>query len=97
MSVKKHYETRTHEVTESVLVGETLCCDICGKEVGKSKGYWKVTTGHNDWGNDSIESIEQFDVCSDTCLKVKFVEYIDESDVSEHNTRYINVEREYWW
>lgn len=96
MSVKQHYETMTHEVTERVLIGETMYCDICGKEIKKDTGYWNVTTGHHDWGNDSHESIEHFDVCSDSCLLMKFSGYINASYRDDFNTKYIEVEKDYW-
>ena len=93
MSVKEHYEVMTHEVTEKVLVGTTRYCDVCKKEIEKGKGYWKLTTGHHDWGNDSCESIEHFDVCSQMCLTSKFAEYLDESDANDNNTKYFEVRR----
>ena len=96
MSVKKHYEVMTHEVTENVLVGETMYCDVCKKEIEKGNGYWEVVTGHHDWGNDSCESVESFDVCSDVCLMMKFGEYIDRSGGDKYNTEYIEVERTSW-
>ena len=40
-------------------------CDICNKEVIK---VIEITTGHNSWDNDSIDSIENFDVCSFNCM-----------------------------
>lgn len=86
----------THEVTEEVLVGETLYCDICKKEIEKGKEYWEATTGHHDWGNDSCDSIEYFDICSDICLMMKFGEYIDRSQKTRYNTEYIEVERTRW-
>lgn len=97
MSIKEHYEVMTHEVTEKVLVGKTLYCDVCKKEIAKRKGYWELTTGHNDWGNDSCESIEHFDVCSQMCLMHKFAEYLDESDKNDNNTKYFEVERAEWY
>lgn len=96
MSVKEHYEVMTHEVTEKVLVGKTMYCDVCKKEIEKGNGYWEVVTGHHDWGNDSCESIEDFDVCSDVCLMMKLGEYIDRSGKDEYNTEYIEVERTSW-
>ena len=33
MSIKKHYEVITHEVTEKICIGETTYCDICKKEI----------------------------------------------------------------
>ena len=97
MSVKEHYEVMTHEVTEKVLVGETLYCDVCKNKIEKGKGYWELTTGHNDWGNDSCESIEHFDVCSQICLMNKFAEYLDESDKTSYNSEYFEVERTRWY
>jgi len=45
-------------------------CDYCGKEV---KGVYPKTwhhfdSHHSDWGNDSRESYEYFDVCSPRCF-----------------------------
>ena len=55
--------------------------------------YWELTTGHHDWGRDSIDSIENFDICSEACLREKFDEYVRESSSSWYNTMYFNVER----
>lgn len=38
--------------------------------------YFKVHTWHNDWGNDSVDSHEYFDLCKD-CIKEFVVNYID--------------------
>lgn len=59
---------------EQVVVRTRRCidgikCDICERLIKPtncredSSQYFKVTTGHNDWGNDSCESIEHFDIC----------------------------------
>ena len=61
-------------------------CDICGKTlmpVDKDKlpshykdrdiyDYYRITTHHHDWGNDSIESYEYFDCCCIDCA-LKFI------------------------
>ena len=94
MSVKKDYETKIHTVTEKVLVKETRYCDICKKEIESNKSYWKLTTHHNDWGNDSIDSYEYFDVCSKECMRNKFEEYLEDSgDERYSNTMCFDVER----
>ena len=93
MSVKKHYTTVTHEVTEAICIGETIYCDICKKEIDDNKGYWHLTTGHERWGRDSEDSIEEYDVCSQMCLMNKFAEYLDTSDSDRGDTEYFNVER----
>lgn len=92
MSVKKEYETKTQTVTEKILVKETRFCDVCNKVIGNKNGYWKLTTHHNDWGNDSYESVEKFDVCSAKCLVTKFDEYLKSSEKG-YNTQCFEVER----
>ena len=93
MSIKKEYEVKTHTVTERVCTKETMYCDVCNSVIDDNGAYWELTTGHNDWGNDSVDSIEYFDICSDACLKAKFVEYAKESGASEWNTMYFETER----
>lgn len=94
--IKEKFEVKEHVVTERVLVGKTMFCDICNKEIEKGHGYWDVHTCHNDWGNDSCESHEYFDVCSIECLKVKFNEYAEESSNDDYNTMEIRVEHTTW-
>ena len=93
MGVKKEYEVKTHIVTEKVCVSEITYCDVCKRNINTNKGYWELTTGHHDWGNDSVDSIEHFDICSEICLRKKFDEYIKESGEDDWNTMYFEVER----
>ena len=92
MSVKKEYEIKTHTVTEEVLVKETKYCDVCGKEIESRESYWSLTTHHYDWGNDSCESYEYFDICSKDCMRKKFEEYLEDSN-NGYNTMCFDVER----
>lgn len=89
--VDRKYEIKEHKVVEKTLVSERRYCDICSKEI--TGPFWHVTTGHNDWGNDSCESIESFDVCSVECLGKVFDNYCKESNVI-CNTEYIEIEHE---
>ena len=91
MSLERRYEIKTHTVTETLVVEEWRVCDICQKKI-ESDSYWKLTTHHNDWGNDSHESYEYFDVCSKKCLAEKFEEYLKDSD-NDINTMCFEVER----
>ena len=93
MSIKKEYEIKTHTVTEKVCVKETMYCDICNGVIDNNAEYWELTTGHHDWGNDSVDSIKYFDVCSEVCLRKKFDEYVRESGTKYCNTMYFEVER----
>lgn len=43
-------------------------------------------------GNDSIESYEYFDVCSEKCLREKFDEYVKNSGKNDYNTMFFEVE-----
>lgn len=93
MSVKREYEVKTHTVTERVCVKQTRHCDVCNGVIDDNDAYWELTTGHHDWGNDSVDSIENFDVCSEVCLRQKFDEYVRESGEDDYNTMYFEVSR----
>ncbi len=73
-------------------------CDICKKVIVdksmKPRYYYTLTTGHYEWGNDSCDSIEHKDICSDACLQIAFNEYTNNL-VKEYDTAYFNVEREW--
>ena len=67
-------------------------CDICGKFIeavlNRNKNtYFYVTTGHLDWGNDSIDSIEKQDVCPD-CIHDFVSNYLRDCN----STEYIEIE-----
>lgn len=87
-------EYKTVKIKKDVIV-EKLC-DICGATIPDRSTYFMVTTGHHDWGNDSHESIEQFDCCSTDCLNRKFLEYVDTVQDSlnrkRHPTDYFEVD-----
>lgn len=93
MSVKREYEIKTHTVTERVLVKETISCDVCSGEINTDNGYWELTTHHYGWGNDSCESYEHFDICSETCLKGKFCDYVKQSEKEVERRMCFEVER----
>lgn len=76
-------------------------CDICGRIIkvpseqdrynwmeDKYK-FYLVTTGHNDWENDSCESIRHYDICPE-CI-TKFVsDYL--TDKKGYKSAYIDIE-----
>ena len=72
-------------VKEDVVVGKEVKCDVCGsliRKVNENKTiycigkHYELKTGHNDWGNDSVESIEEKDICSEACLRKEFAMYL---------------------
>lgn len=73
-------ETKTETITHTVETVVGIKCDVCGREIitcddiGRRK-YWELITCHNDWGNDSADSIEHFDLCSENCVRAKLETY----------------------
>lgn len=67
-------------------------CDICGKEI--TEKFWRLTKHHYDWGNDSIESYEKYDICSRKCINRALDDYID--DCEESNTRCFELEQDFF-
>lgn len=65
------YEEKTIKITERIAVKKV--CDICGKE---SKKLEYITHNHNSWGNDSIDSYENIEICSNPkCYKGAFEKF----------------------
>lgn len=85
---------REYKNIEKIIITEKLVgikCDICGKEItGK---FWRLTTHHNDWGNDSIDSYEYFDLCSRECINRALDNYIDDCEIS--NTQCFKLEQDF--
>lgn len=74
-----------------------VCCDICAKKLllnssdcFDSVAYFEVMTGHHDWGNDSCESIQHRDICSD-CINNFVRDYLSNAT----GTEYIEIDRTY--
>lgn len=74
------YIREKKEVTEFKKVTVGCRCDNCGKDVrGKDipDDWHHFSSHHNDWGNDSIDSFEYYDVCSPECYIEKFIDVVD--------------------
>ena len=82
----KIYTKKEVFIQEDVL--EKIKCDICRKEI-KDEYYYEVTTSHNDWGNDSWESLHISDICSNECLSKMFDEYLK----FKSNTKKLEIEK----
>lgn len=100
----KTYNYEKYTVTEERISEEFWYCDVCKKLIYKrsikdnsknknSVSFWELTTGHNDWGNDSCDSVESFALCSEECAKVKFVQYLEDS-AEGRNTMYFEIQRQ---
>lgn len=85
MIITERKEITTTRLEEVPIAGK---CDICGNDllpVDKDKlpshfrdrdrsiyDYYRITTHHHDWGNDSIESYKYTDCCCIECA-LKFI------------------------
>lgn len=77
-----------YKVTKTVTGIE---CDVCHNVVpvksyrdnGMSNRYFEITTGHSDWGNDSIDSYETLDVCEE-CTPKYVSDYLRDCSDTAH-------------
>ena len=75
---------------------EGVECDICKKIIlpqswrSPECQYFRVITGHHDWGNDSIDSINHYDICP--CCVGKFM---TDYTSGVNGTEYLDVETRY--
>lgn len=86
----------TKELREvPVCIEGDFVCDNCGKhfDITKQTGtYYSVFSGHNDWGNDSSDSIDELDACCDECLTALVNKWLEKW--KDYPTAYINIRRE---
>lgn len=84
--IKCKWDTITTSIYKPVPISGS--CDVCGKEllpIDKGKytsyasyidydlyDYYRITTHHHDWGNDSMDSYEYKDCCCLDCA-LKFI------------------------
>lgn len=98
--IKKITKKVMKEVEETV--SSVGICDICGKEFNykswycgdKIASYYRIKTGHYDWGNDSCDSIENKDACCDECLSRFTQEWLKDKDVIRSATAYIEINKD---
>lgn len=92
----------TKQVVAETVVAKITKCDVCGKIIcdsrhvhdilrDKVQDHYELSEWHNDWGNDSVDSIETFDICSKECLRKKFEAYVEESSGGQ-NTMHFEVD-----
>lgn len=84
------------EMREVIVCEEgELTCDACGRviDITKQDGtFYHVHSGHCEWGNDSVDSVESLDACCDECLIALVNNWLKKWQ--DYNTAYINIERE---
>jgi hypothetical protein len=86
----KIYEEK--EVIKKQKVVKTIVCDECRKDINQldTNHYYSVSTHHNKWGNDSVDSWNYFDFCSYKCLSENMEKYYADG---EHSDSY-DIKRE---
>lgn len=97
---EKNIEKKVVREVEDIVESQTIC-DGCGKVIfafkphvkryrqGNLISWYKVFRGHNDWGNDSIDSFEHEDYCND-CIDKAFEDYIERSK-DKRNTEFFEL------
>lgn len=72
------------EVVKVKKVLKAIKCDTCKTNIMKTSSdfYYEVETSHSLWGNDSIESHEEFDFCSWECLTIHQGRYFAMADTT---------------
>lgn len=87
---------------EKVVVKEVatrkVYCDCCNNHIAtysdnddKLQGIhsFRITTGHRDWGTDSVDSVETKVVCSNECLMKLLATYLIKEP---SDSRYFDIE-----
>lgn len=94
--MKKLSETAEKIVVRERRKIESIECDMCKRLIkptkfkSSSSRYFEVVTGHHDWGEESGESREHFDICPN-CIAVFVLKYTQECS----DTGYLEMESEH--
>ena len=97
---------KTKTITVERTVPDKIICDMCGRVIQKTDvktydfgsigDHYKVTCGHCDWGNDSVDSVQNYDICSKKCMTNLFLKYLGVADGSK-NTAYIEINHDWFY
>lgn len=102
--MKKEHKNVQMVKAETVVATDYIC-DICKKRIytdrrgwftpsGQLIEYYNIVSGHNDWGNDSVESRESSIVCKE-CLTTALMQYKNGAERTPYNSCYIEIEHKY--
>lgn len=88
--LKEAYTTKMVETR--IVFARKLFCDKCKKEIEPGL-YFHVISGHNDWYEDSGDSIECRDYCSYLCLEEALNDFYFKEE--KHSaTAYFEIKRD---
>lgn len=65
-----------------------LRCDCCNTKIVNGDCYYDVSIGHHDWGNDSVDSMQNKEIC-ESCINDFITTYLKNAN----GTEYIDIER----
>ena len=71
---------KTMMVKQKTEVRKEVICDGCGTVIPDN--LYQVTTSHDRWGNDSIESFETKHFCCRNCMNIFLDKYWDEEELT---------------
>ena len=63
----------------------TWTTEKCDEDI---ESYFHVCTHHYEWGNDSCESGETFELCSRECLRAFLDKYVDATERKSEDERF---------
>lgn len=75
---------KTNVIMEKNLV-TGITCDECKQKIRASQDYFEVNTYHDNWGRDSIDSHEHFDICDRECLIIHMEYYYKQNTGSGYH------------
>lgn len=92
----------TQTIKKLVVVGKK--CDVCNASIlptsrtfpRKEIPFYEITTHHNDWGNDSVESFGHYHACSISCA-MRFTEQYLAENYDGINSAAIEITHESGW
>jgi len=93
--------TEIKKVTIEKEVTTHFICDSCGAKTeadtweGLPSDWYGFRSSHNAWGNDSVDSVENHDVCSGGCY-IKRLAYCVE-DLEEYKNMGAKIDEKSWY
>lgn len=79
--IRKYMKVKT--ITQRTKDRQEVVCDNCKELVKEYPGFFEVTTHHERWGNDSIDTYETRHFCCKACMDVFLNEYWNHPDYSD--------------
>lgn len=95
----KYYSKKVKMIEEETTDLEYIRCDGCHEKIKEKERFWRVTTSHHSWGNDSVDSIENYDICN-KCIADFSKHYFDNAtynteDFEAESDMYVKHDKSY--